>query len=1378
MDPLSTTTWRGRKIPPKSPNVIIQLSERRSDFKRDLSYNNIQFIGRKSLKSSTLLKNLQLDHNKITCLSEDAIKHLRNMEILTLSNNNLTTLPANLFDNMRSLRVLRINDNSLLCDCHLAWFARWLRRNPTLALFTECRQPMHLRHQEIAELQDRDFKCDVTFQRRHSTECVEENLCPRQCRCSDGVVDCRQRRLTTVPKQIPESTVEIRMEENRITKIHARAFADLKNLKRIDLGNNQITYIAPDAFSGLNNLNSLMLYGNKIADLPPGVFGGLTSLQILMLNANKISCVRVDAFKDLSSLSLLSLYDNEIQSLANGTFTPLTKVQTIHLADNPLICDCNLRWLVDYLTVHPVETLAVRCFSPKRVARKKITQLRADKFKCKDSESLRTKYAGTCMIDRACPADCTCVGTTVDCSKKGLLDIPDGIPMYTTTLRLGANKIKTLRATGIFRKLPNLRTLDLTGNEINHIEDKTFNKADKLEDLQLSNNDLKQLNGKTFEGLENVKTLMLRGNKITCINNSTFAETPRLQLLSLYDNQIRCIMEGSFDRLHYLSTLNLMANPLNCNCHLGWLAKWLKKRNVITGTPTCAAPDAVQDTPIQNLDSSQFVCQENTEIGCHVGIQLCCPDSKMVTVKNSCDPRSYCPPSCVCTGTVVRCSHQKLTEIPKYIPPDTTELYMDGNDITHVPYEIGLLTKLKKLDLSHNKIVTLPSKIFYNMTSLETLSLSHNDIQCVSDTSFSNMGTLRILALHMNNLSTIPYGTFDGLKSLNQIALGDNPLFCDCKLKWLSDWFKTGWKEPGVAACSDPKPMKGKILLFAASSEFECLGDPDPVVAEKCDVCLSEPCKNGGACTTVEFKSFKCQCAPGFHGEVCDQQIDACFGNPCNNGGKCQVLEHGRFRCECLKGFEGDRCETNIDDCQRNRCQNEATCVDEIQSYSCKCQEGYTGKFCEDSIPFCKAGYNYCVNGATCVARTAGYSCECPPGFTGKNCSENIDDCKSHACLNHASCVDGHNTYACMCPPGFSGRFCEIAPVLDVVPMGRSYDSAPACRLHQCQNNAACYQPVGSPDYMCKCAQGFEGKKCEKLSSVSFKAKDSYVKLPRVDFRHSAVNISINFNTKRHNGILLYAGEQQHVAIELFRGRIRVSFDVGNYPVSTMFSYQRVDDGRDHHVVFIVDRKNFTMAIDRSDAPRTIVNEGRNDFLDYFDSLYLGGLPSSVNAHAFKKWHIRDGASFIGCFSKVNINSKQVDLLTSSERYKVSPGCDAVNIDPCFNHKCQKGRCKARRRKGGYRCKCKRGYTGTYCDKAPTCKAVVFRERFTDPRTKCKSKARVRFRRCEGKCRRGWCCNPKKIKKRKIRVYCSDNSSYVHELQIIRKCSCKRCNRK
>ncbi|CAL1526460.1 unnamed protein product, partial [Lymnaea stagnalis] len=36
-----------------------------------------------------------------------------------------------------------------------------------------------------------------------------ENLCPRQCRCTDGVVDCRDKGLTQIPENIPESAVEM-----------------------------------------------------------------------------------------------------------------------------------------------------------------------------------------------------------------------------------------------------------------------------------------------------------------------------------------------------------------------------------------------------------------------------------------------------------------------------------------------------------------------------------------------------------------------------------------------------------------------------------------------------------------------------------------------------------------------------------------------------------------------------------------------------------------------------------------------------------------------------------------------------------------------------------------------------------------------------------------------------------------------------------------------------------------------------------------------------------------------------------------------------------------------------------------------------------------
>ena len=35
------------------------------------------------------------------------------------------------------------------------------------------------------------------------------------------------------------------------------------------------------------------------------------------------------------------------------------------------------------------------------------------------------------------------------------------------------------------------------------------------------------------------------------------------------------------------------------------------------------------------------------------------------------------------------------------------------------------------------------------------------------------------------------------------------------------------------------------------------------------DECLEEPCLSGATCTTPQFASFQCQCAPGFNGDLC-----------------------------------------------------------------------------------------------------------------------------------------------------------------------------------------------------------------------------------------------------------------------------------------------------------------------------------------------------------------------------------------------------------------------------------------------------------------------------------------------------------------------------
>ena len=146
---------------------------------------------------------------------------------------------------------------------------------------------------------------------------------------------------------------------------------------------------------------------------------------------------------------------------------------------------------------------------------------------------------------------------------------------------------------------------------------------------------------------------------------------------------------------------------------------------------------------------------------------------------------------------------------------------------------------------------------------------------------------------------------------------------------------------------------------------------------------------------------------------------------------------------------------------------------------------------------------------------------------------------------------------------------------------------------------------------------------------MSFR-EGSYIELlpPKITPSVS-LNISLSLATTRQTGVILYIGDEQHLSVELFRGRVRVSVDVGNYPVSTMFSYETVSDGRYHTLEWTLIAKNVTMRVD-SGLTRTIVNDGHNQYLNTKSSLFIGGLPSTVADNAVKKWHIWNASSLRG----------------------------------------------------------------------------------------------------------------------------------------------------
>lgn len=68
-------------------------------------------------------------------------------------------------------------------------------------------------------------------------------------------------------------------------------------------------------------------------------------------------------------------------------------------------------------------------------------------------------------------------------------------------------------------------------------------------------------------------------------------------------------------------------------------------------------------------------------------------------------------------------------------------------------------------------------------------------------------------------------------------AIGTNPLYCDCRLLWLSDWVKSGYKEPGIARCAGPPGMEGKLLLTTPAHSFQCNGNDKnnfPLLSDFC----------------------------------------------------------------------------------------------------------------------------------------------------------------------------------------------------------------------------------------------------------------------------------------------------------------------------------------------------------------------------------------------------------------------------------------------------------------------------------------------------------------------------------------------------------------
>jgi hypothetical protein len=82
-----------------------------------------------------------------------------------------------------------------------------------------------------------------------------------------------------------------------------------------------------------------------------------------------------------------TLDHNNLTSLQKDAFEGLAKLKHITLGDNPLICDCHLAWLYQWLRKAPKSASQARCNSPYHLRDKAIDEVLESEFKCAGKSS-------------------------------------------------------------------------------------------------------------------------------------------------------------------------------------------------------------------------------------------------------------------------------------------------------------------------------------------------------------------------------------------------------------------------------------------------------------------------------------------------------------------------------------------------------------------------------------------------------------------------------------------------------------------------------------------------------------------------------------------------------------------------------------------------------------------------------------------------------------------------------------------------------------------------------------------------------------------------------------------------------------------------------
>lgn len=337
----------------------------------------------------------------------------------------------------------------------------------------------------------------------------------------------------------------------------------------------------------------------------------------------------------------------------------------------------------------------------------------------------------------------------IDFPAEALSHMPD-----LMTLDLARNRLSTLTQSD-FKALQRLQYLILPGNSLSRIERGTFPRG--IINLHIGHNEIANLNG-SISSLTSLKWLFMNGNNLSTLDGQMPSEGLNMILLHAGNNQLTKLpMElNSYPRLE---SLFLQHNRLTS---LGGAVQRLKK--LVRLHIHYNNIETILNDEFLELESLQDLQAGYNQITALNGSLLPLRTLKTLNLTHNLLPEfSLHEIKGLKNLQVVDLSHNVIKklggkiELQNHVELHTKVLILrlEYNQLEELGGVLGGLSKLQRLNLSHNHLQKITPDDLINLDDLHVLDISFNQLTTLEETSKTQLPKLEELLASNNYLTTV-----------------------------------------------------------------------------------------------------------------------------------------------------------------------------------------------------------------------------------------------------------------------------------------------------------------------------------------------------------------------------------------------------------------------------------------------------------------------------------------------------------------------------------------------------------------------------------------------------------------------------------------------